>query len=114
MTLLPARIKRDSGRKQAGKRSPAHRAFVRSHACCACGSTVAIECAHVRRGTDGGTSLKPSDMWCVSLCKLCHAKQHEIGEETFERSWGVNLKELARAFLRASPHRHKLTEAEDA
>lgn len=53
-------------------------------------------------------------MWCVSLCKLCHAKQHEIGEETFERSWGVNLKELARAFLRASPHRHKLTEAEDA
>ena len=27
-----------------------------------------IECAHVRGGTDSGTTLKPPNRWCVSLC----------------------------------------------
>jgi hypothetical protein len=109
---FPQRIKHDSGKKNAGKRSPAHRAWVRGHACCACGSQTAIECAHVRVGTDGGTGHKPSDKWCISLCKECHSRQHQIGEPAFEREHGINMKALAAEFFRRSPHRFKL-EARD-
>lgn len=106
--MLPAKIKRDSDRKNAGKRSPAHRAWVRLHACSACGSHTAIEAAHVRNGTGGGSSMKPSDRWCISLCKECHALQHMKGEPSFERAFGINMKALAEEFFRKSPHRSKL------
>lgn len=106
--MLPQKIKRDSGRKDAGKRSPAHRNWVRLHACSACGSHVAIECAHVRTGTDGGIGLKPSDKYCISLCKSCHAEQHRMGEDTFSKVWGIDLLALAEEFFRKSPHRSKL------
>jgi hypothetical protein len=108
MNMLPPRIKRDSGKKDVGKRSPAHRKWVRGHACCGCGSMVAIECAHVRSGTDGGTGIKPSDRWTISLCKDCHTRQHQIGEPAFEREAGIDMKALAAAFLKASPHKSKL------
>jgi hypothetical protein len=108
MTFLPPRIKRDSGRKQSGRRSPAHRAWVRGHACSACGSQFGIECAHVRSGTDGGTGIKPSDAWCISLCVTCHRKQHEVGEEAFEKAWGIDMKAIAQMFFKLSPHRRKL------
>lgn len=68
-----------------------------------------IECAHVRNGTDGGTGLKPSDSWCWSACRDHHSEQHQIGETSFEQKYGLNLKDLAMAFFRKSPHRHKLT-----
>lgn len=106
--MLPARLHKNSGKADVGRRSPAHRAWVRGHACSACGSTTAIECAHVRNGTDGGTGLKPSDAWCISLCKECHAEQHRIGEPAFEAKHGIKMKALAREFLTASPHRSKL------
>lgn len=112
MTFLPQRIKRNSGKAEKGRRSPAHRAWVRRHACCVCGSQTAIECAHVRVGTDGGTGIKPSDRWTVSLCRDCHSEQHRIGEPSFEKLHGINLKELAAAFFKASPHRHKLEQPE--
>lgn len=107
--MLPARIRQDSGKKDAGKRSPAHRKWVRGHACSACGATAAIECAHVREGTDGGMGMKPSDRWTVSLCRDCHVEQHRIGEGPFERTHGINLKALAAEFAAKSPHRGKLT-----
>ena len=106
--MLPARIKHKSDKADRGRRSPAHRAFVRSHACCACGSETAIECAHVRTGTDGGTGIKPSDKWTISLCKDCHARQHTMGETTFQQSYRIDMKALAEAFYRASPHKGKL------
>jgi hypothetical protein len=71
---------------------------------------VAIECAHVRTGTDGGTGIKPSDVWCISFCKDCHALQHQIGEAEFERRFRIDMKALAEEFYRASPHRFKLEE----
>lgn len=108
MTFLPARISRKSAKAEKGRRSPAHRAWIRGFACSACGSTTAIECAHVRVGTDGGIGIKPSDKWTVSLCRDCHSRQHQIGEESFEREHGINLKALAEAFFKASPHRSKL------
>lgn len=106
--MLPARISRKSDKADRGKRSPAHRAWVRGHACCACGSTAAIECAHVRDGTDGGMGMKPSDRWTVSLCRDCHAEQHRIGEGPFERKHQIVLKALAGEFAAKSPHRLKL------
>lgn len=106
--MLPPRIRRKSDKADVGKRSPAHRSWVRGHACSACGSTAAIECAHVRIGTDGGLGMKPSDRWTISLCKDCHARQHAMGEATFEQAYRINMKELAAAFFKASPHRSKL------
>jgi hypothetical protein len=111
VTFLPPRIKRASGKKDVGKRSPAHRAWVRGHACCACGSQTAIEAAHVRVGTDGGIGMKPSDRWVISLCKEHHTEQHQIGEPAFERRYGIDMRRLAEAFFRASPHRHKLEQS---
>ena len=113
MAYLPPRIKHSSGKKEQGRRSPAHRAWVRGHACSACGATAAIVFAHVRCGTDGGTGFKPSDRYGISLCDPCHRQQHEIGEPEFERLHSINMKELAAAFFKASPHRFKL-EAQDA
>ncbi len=106
--MLPQRIKHKSDKADRGRRSPAHRAWVRGFACCACGAHAPIECAHVRRGTDGGTGFKPSDRWCISLCKDCHQSQHEMGEESFERLYGINMKALAGEFFAKSPHRAKL------
>ena len=106
--MLPQRIKHESGKKDVGKRSPAHRAWVRGHTCCACGSATAIECAHVRVGTDGGTGIKPSDRWCISLCRDCHSEQHRIGEPAFEKRHGIKMVELAAEFFAKSPHRRKL------
>lgn len=112
MGYLPPRIKRKSDKADKGKRSPAHRKWVRDHACSACGSTTAIECAHVRSGTGGGMGFKPSDRYCISLCKSCHSDQHRMGEATFQALWDIDMLELAEAFFKASPHRHKL-EAND-
>ena len=102
--MLPPRIPRKSDKAERGKRSPAHRAWVRGHACCACGTMAGIEAAHVREGTDGGMGMKPSDRWVISLCKDCHARQHNVGEGNM----GIDMKALAEAFFRISPHRSKL------
>lgn len=109
MTALPARIDRKSHRENENKRSPGHRAFVRRHACSACGSHAPIECAHVRTGTGGGMGVKPSDRWCISLCKTCHQEQHRIGERAFEKRWNIDMKAIAEAFAKASPHWPKLS-----
>lgn len=109
---LPARIgksKRDRGHRTC----PAHRAWVRRHRCCVPGcANLPIECAHVRRGTDGGQSLKPSDRWTVSLCREHHADQHRIGEAAFEKCYEIDLRALAEAFARASPHWRQLHRGE--
>ena len=105
---LPPRIPRKSDKSERGRRSPAHRAWVRGHACSACGSITAIECAHVRTGTDGGVGIKPGDQWTISLCADCHRAQHSLGESSFEDLHRIDMKALADAFLRASPHRSKL------
>jgi len=63
-----------------------------------------IECAHVRRNTDGGTGLKPSDRWAISLCRAHHIEQHRIGEPAFEKRYAIDLRELAIEFARRSPH----------
>lgn len=98
---LPARIPKKAKRASRWK-SLAHRDFVRSHACCKCGSTVAIEVAHVRIGSGAGMGQKPDDWRTVSLCKQCHqGDQHNNGERTFWR--GLDVDALMDAFAKASP-----------
>ena len=107
---LPPRIKRNSGKADEGRRSPAHRAWVRGHQCSVPGCKgMPIECAHVRDGTDGGMGFKPSDRWTISLCKAHHFEQHQISEAVFEQKYGIDMKALAAEFFRNSKHRHKLT-----
>jgi len=107
--MLPPRLVRNSGKSDAGKRSAGHRAWVRSHMCCVPGcQSVPIECAHVRTGTGAGIGQKPSDKWCISLCRDHHTEQHTVGEASFERAHGIDMKQLAAAFFARSPHKGKL------
>jgi hypothetical protein len=66
-----------------------------------------IQAHHVRAGTDGAASIRPSDIWAVSLCSFHHGEAHAIGHDTFEENYRVNLKQLAEDFARQSPHRRK-------
>ena len=88
-------------------RSASHLKWVRGHECSCMGINCAggMEAAHVRTGTDGGTSLKPSDCWAIPLCSIHHAQQHNIGEAAFERIYRINMKQIAAALWARSPHR---------
>ncbi len=102
---LPARRQKatvDTGRDRRDRCS-AHLKFVRSYQCCVPGCQgMPIEAAHVRTGTDGGTGLKPSDCWVVSLCRDHHAEQHRIGETAFEAAYSISLKAIASEFAASS------------
>lgn len=98
--MLPPRIPKKAKRSSRW-RSQAHCNFVRSHACCACGATSAIEVAHVRLGSGAGMGQKPDDWNTVSLCRDCHNRQHTVGEATF---WaGVGVRALIALFCMHSP-----------
>ena len=111
VTMLPKRIAKQPKDKRF--RCPSHLKFVRSHACCRCGDTEHIEAAHVRTETDGGMGMKPGDYWTISLCHNCHGLQHESGERAFEIYSQIDMKELAREFVKASPKRRELEAARD-
>lgn len=57
--------------------------------------------------------LKPGDYWTISLCTSCHAEQHRMSERLFEEKHEIDMKELARAFVKASPKRSELERARD-
>lgn len=106
--MLPRRLPKKL--KRASRwRSQAHCNFVRSHACCRCGSDAAIEVAHVRIGSGAGMGQKPDDWRTVSLCHSCHqGDQHNVGERTFWR--GQDVEALIREFIQASPRRREIEE----
>lgn len=108
MHVLPKRVTHPK-RESEGRTCGAHRAWVRRHHCSVpCCQNTPIECAHIRRGSDGGVGLKPSDRWTVSLCAIHHAEQHLIGEQSFEQRYALNLADIAMEFARRSPHKSKL------
>jgi hypothetical protein len=83
---------------------PRHRRWVKSHGCCVPGCTVTIvDFAHLRSESHAGKGLKPHDAFGVSLCRTHHIEQHSLGEETFERRYGIVLQALAAEFVRRSP-----------
>ncbi len=60
-----------------------------------------IEVAHVRMNSGAGVGQKPDDWRTVSLCRVHHAQQHEVGERSF---WaGIDVEALIDAFCNASP-----------
>ena len=63
-------------------RDTAHLAFIRSMPCINCNSYES-QAAHIRKGTNGGTGIKPGDDFTVPLCHACHAQQHQVGEPAF-------------------------------
>ena len=106
---LPARLDKRAVAGKPALRSPAHRAWVRSHRCVVPGSQLMpIECMHVRRAANAGTGFKPSDAFTASGCMEHHAECHRIGERTFERKHGIDLLALAREFYERSPFRDRL------
>jgi len=105
---FPKKLEREKP-SRAIRECPAHRAWVRRHHCCVPGCTKRpIECAHVRRNTDGGLAMKPSDRWTISLCREHHIEQHRIGETAFEGRYNIDMRELAEEFARRSPRRAHL------
>jgi len=95
-------------------RSPGHLAYIRTLECAVrkpgyydcnlhdgCNK---VEAAHVRTGTDGGTSIKPGDNWAMPLCAAHHRQQHQIGEPEFERRYGVDMKAIAKALWQADTY----------
>jgi hypothetical protein len=107
IAILPPRIPKKAKRSTRW-RSQAHCNFVRSHACCACGSMAGIEVAHVRNGSGAGIAQKPDDWRTVSLCKHCHANQHRMGEKSFWRNVRPDPEALICEFIKASPKRHEI------
>lgn len=115
MMGLPQRIPKKAKRASRWK-STAHRDFVRSHACCNCGSTVAIEVAHVRMNSGAGMGQKPDDFRCVSLCHDCHqSDQHMRGEPAFWAAYklrtGQDVESLLDQFAAASPRATEIRQA---
>ncbi len=104
---LPAKLDRPrSGIERVPRRDwPAHRAFIRRHACIVTLSAIIdecdgpIECAHVRLGArNNGGGIKPHDGSAVSLCRKHHAESHRIGEASFARKYRINMLLYAKQF----------------
>lgn len=75
-------------RKPNLRRNATHRKFVSGlKICLACGRRGPVECCHVRAGTDGGGSLKPSDKFTVPMCHACHDRQHNKWNGSEVRFW---------------------------
>lgn len=116
MTLVRRKPRLRSGIERAPQREyPSHLKWLRGCECAIAGKADHVcagrmEAAHVRRGTLGGTSLKPADYHAVPLCAAAHAEQHAIGEQSFEARYRVNLKAAAEALAKASPHRWRWEE----
>jgi hypothetical protein len=73
-----------------------YKAWIRTLACCACGTKERSEAAHT--GEDGGMSMKASDYSCVPLCPDCHRQApgayHRVDKRSFERSHGLSFEAL--------------------
>ena len=83
--------------KHDNHRNPAYLKWLRNQPCAA--SAGKAQCAHhIRTGTNGGSSLKPSDYFCIPLTNEHHTTGlfaiHVIGEETFFKEFKLKKKKL--------------------
>ena len=110
--------RRKKRRKKMGVRKPSqirslrHLRFVRSQPCSVwivdglCWGP--IQACHVRKNTDGGAGVKPSDSHTIPLCAGHHDEQGNAGEKPFERRYGISMREIADALWARSPARVKM------
>ena len=105
MTLPAKRIRPKSGISRGPKREwVRHRRFVRSLACCIPNCiTEPVEFCHIRTAANSGTGLKPFDWHAVGMCRIHHQASHDMGIETFQKRYGVDLEKLAAEYVKASP-----------
>ena len=104
--ILPKKRERiRSGIARAPQREwPRHHAWIRRLACVVpqC-LAMRVECCHLRLGTDGGTSIKPSSWWTYPGCSIHHAESHRIGEASFQAKYGLDIRAICLALARQSP-----------
>ena len=67
-----------------------------------------IQAAHIRMDTDGGAGCKPSDSFTIPLCVEAHVEQGQIGEEAFEKRYGIDTHKIAAELRRLSPARARM------
>lgn len=103
-------------RRTESLRCPGHLSFLRQHECSIAGRSsgkrqwgnAVVEYGHVcqgrieahhvtTRGAGGG------DDTAVPLCSGAHADLHNIGIETFEKRYAVDLAQIAEGLARISP-----------
>lgn len=84
-------------------RNVGYMAWLRTQNCVVTDSKA--ECAHhIRLGTNGGSSLKPSDYFCIPLENEFHTQGelavHMIGEESFLNHFNLNKEDLFFKYLK--------------
>ena len=103
MIQLPPMLAKKK-RRDNRVRCPAHLKWVAKHLCVVPGcderDPEKIVAHHVRNGTDGGMGMKPGDQWVVSLSHKHHVELHNIGQDTFEKRYDIDLLALAEEFWR--------------
>lgn len=111
--MIPRRKKapRMGVREKPWWRSQSYGQFIRGFECAVAGvldpCEGPIQQAHVRNGTDGCGSERPSDWWSIPLCLHHHVGvQHQHGEPEFERRYKIDMKALSWKYWRLWP-RHK-------
>lgn len=90
-------------------RDEAHCAFIRKLPCVCCQNNIETQAAHIRFSdaaagkVNAGVAAKPDDKWTLPLCGVCHALQHETGDERhFWNLAGINPLALAQQLYEAS------------
>ena len=56
---------------------------LRKQHCIWCGKSQNIDAHHIRINGLGGIAIKPSDVFCVPLCRNCHIAYHTRGSDAF-------------------------------
>ena len=102
------RLPRIRHKPRIKKAFASHRRFLRDHVCIVpdCTNTF-IQVCHIRsnlpEGEQAGTGQKPHDAWTFPACLPHHQEQHELGEQSFEKKYGIDLLKTAFEFAFASP-----------
>lgn len=106
MMKLPDKLKRPqmAVRMPVQRIWPRHRRWVKSHGCCVpdC-RAVSVDFAHLRSAANAGTGQRPHDIFGVSLCRIHHDEQHQIGASAFGIKYRIDLWALAAEFARRRP-----------
>lgn len=105
--LTLPRVVRHRRKPATRLRSKRHRDWLATLPCAFCGihgTRPPVEAAHLREGTDGGTGIKPSDIFCWPADRNCHRQQHAVGEPAFFDANGVpDPVRLTLSYARRSP-----------
>ncbi len=109
--------KQNSRKADADRRFPSHLKWLRGRRCVLDGHSLhqcdgRIEAAHFDGAGGKGMGIKVADYHAFPACTVAHAELHNIGQDSWQAKYRINLEKTVRAFAKYSPHRH-LWEAKD-